>query len=108
MSDSYTFTQGDTRPFFSVKIKNSLTNAVVDLTGASVAFNFRIQGARTAKVSSGACVITDAAGGICEYRWGASDLDIEGIYDAEFVVTHTDGKVQSVPIEGVVVREQLA
>ncbi len=110
MADSYVFTQSDTRPFMAVTIKNSLTGAVVDLTGATVTFNFRLSKprAKTAKVSSGACTVTSTTGGQVEYRWGATDLDIPGIYTAEFQVTHTDTKVQTVVIENVEVRAQEA
>lgn len=107
MAATFTFTQGNTRPFFSVQIVNDLTNGPVDFTGASVAFYFREQKARAAKVSGAACTITDAVNGLVEYRWAATDLDVPGVYDAEFRITHTDGKLQTVPVRGVVVSPKL-
>ncbi len=35
---TFEFIQSDTRPFFAVVIKNSLTNEPVDLTGTTVTF----------------------------------------------------------------------
>lgn len=103
----YEFTQGNTRPFFAIQVKNTLNNAAVDLTGATVTFYFKHQLAKAAKVSAGATVITDATNGKVEYRWGANDLDVPGLYDASFRITHTDTKTQDVVIEGVLVKEKL-
>lgn len=107
MAATYTFNSGNTKPYFSIKVVNDLTNAAVDLSGATVAFYFREGNARTAKVSAGACTVTDATGGLVEYRWGANDLDVPGTYQADFRVTHTDGKIQSVFIDNIVVRAKL-
>ena len=107
MADEYEFTEGDLRPFFAVIIKNDLTNGVVDLTGATVTFYFREKNAQTAKVSAGACTITDAAAGKVEYRWASGDLSVPGVYNAVFLITHTDTKPQSVRIENVVVHPKL-
>ena len=104
---TFQFTQGDQRPFFAVQIMNTLTNEAVSLTGATVTFNFKNDRSRTAKVTGGSCTVTDAANGKVEYRWASTDLDEPGIYTAEFVVAHTDTKVQSVVIENVEVRAQL-
>lgn len=104
------FVQSDTRPFFAAQIKNSVTNAVVDLSGATVTFYFTRKSAQiggVAKVSAGACTVTDAVNGKVEYRWGATDLDVPGTYDAEFRIVHTDGKPQRVRIEDVVVLKKL-
>lgn len=105
----FTFTQSDTRPFFAVIIKNTLTNEVVDLTSATVTFYFENELAKAgdAKVSAGSVTVTDATAGECEYRWGATDLDVPGIYNAEFRVLHSDGNPQRVRIEGVEVLRKL-
>lgn len=103
----YTFVSSDTRPFFAVQIKNTLTNAAVDLSTATVTFYFKHQRAQVAKVTAGSCTVTDATNGKVEYRWGATDLDVPGIYDAEFRVVHSDTKPQRVRIEGVEVLPKL-
>lgn len=107
MATTFTFYQGNTRPFFAVQIRNNRTHALVNLTGATVVFYFRHSDGRAAKVSGAAAVVTDALNGKTEYRWGSSDLDVPGTYNAEFRVTHTDGKVQSVRISGVKVIAKL-
>lgn len=108
MATKYEFTQGNRRAFFAIIVKNRLTNAAVDLTGATVTFYFREQGAIDAKVSAGAATLTDAVNGKVEYRWAAGDLDVPGIYDAEFRVAHADALVQSVFVDNVRVRAKLA
>lgn len=108
MAATFTFTQSDQRPYFAVVLKNSLTNAAVNLTGATAVFYMKHQRAKAAKVSAAAAVITDATNGLVEYRWASTDLDVPGIYDAEFRITHSDGKFQRVRIEGVEVLAKLA
>lgn len=107
-SSTFCFVQGRTRPYFAVQLFNELDDTTVDLTGATVVLNFRHKDDLTAAVSSGACVVTAAATGKLEYRWGASDLNKPGTYVAEFVITYADLTTQSVIIEDVLVREKLA
>ena len=100
----YVFTQSDTRPFFAIVVRNSITNAVVDLTGATVTFSMRHQKAKateTPVVNGAACTVTDAAAGAVEYRWGATDLDVPGLYTAEFKIVHSDTKSQRIQISDV-------
>lgn len=94
----YTFVQSDTRPFFAIIAKNNITNAAVDLTGMTITFYMWNKRTRVAKVSAGACTITDAVNGKVEYRWGATDLDDPGLYEAEFRLIHTDSKPQRIRI----------
>lgn len=98
---------GNTAPAFAVQLTRARDGTVFDLTGSSVAFYLREKNARTAKVSNQPCTITDAANGKVEYRWASGDLDLTGIYDAEFRVTLASGKVQSCYIDGVLVRQKL-
>ena len=103
----YEFTTGNRRPFFAIIVKNELTNAAVNLTGATVAFYFLNKRTRVAKVSAGSVTLTDATNGQIEYRWGATDLDDPGFYLAEFRITHTDSNVQSVWVDDIEVLEKL-
>ena len=107
MASTFSFIQGNRRPYFAIVVKNVLTNAAVDLTGASAVFYFRHRSGRTAKVSGSSVTLTDAAAGEIEYRWAAGDLDVPGFYQAEFRITHTDAKVQSVLIDDVEVKPKL-
>ena len=79
----------------------------ISLAGASVTFYFREQANPVAKVSGSSVSITDAANGKVEYQWAATDLDVPGVYDAEFRVEFSDGRKQSVIIPDVVVLEKL-
>lgn len=107
MAATFTFTQGDRRPFFAVIVKNQLTNEVVDLTSCTATFYFKHERAKTAKVSGSSVNITSAVNGQMEYRWGANDLDVPGIYDAAFKITLSDGLVQTIVITGVEVLTKL-
>lgn len=113
MATPFTFTQDDTRPFFAVIVKDSLTNTVVDLTSASAVFYMKSkylvgQSAGTPKVNGVAMVITSAVGGELEYRWSSGDLSVPGVYTAAIKITHSDTKVQTIIIEDVVVLPKLA
>lgn len=107
MAATFTFVQGDRRPFLAVIVKNSLTNEVVDLTSCTATFYFKHQRAKAAKVNGSAVNITSAAVGQMEYRWAATDLDVPGTYDAAFKITLSDGLVQTIVIEGVEVLAKL-
>ena len=104
----FTFTQDDLRPFFAVIIKDTLTNDVVDLSGASAVFYMKAkplygQSAGTPKVNGSAMVVTGAATGEVEYRWTSGDLSVPGVYVAAIKITHSDTKVQTIVIEDVVI-----
>lgn len=108
MSD-FCFVQGNTKPFFAVQLLKVEDYQPVDLTGATVTFYMRSEkntGA-TPEVSAGACTITTALLGKVEYRWGAADLNKPAFYTSEFRIAFADGKIQSVIIEHVEVRERL-
>lgn len=104
----FEFVQGNRRPVFAVQFKGRDDETIINLTGCTVSFTFKHQRAQTAKVNAQACSITDAALGKAEYQWGTNDLDVDGLYDAEFRITFGDGRIQSVLIEGVVVKPKLA
>ena len=103
--DPFTITENDTREFLVRTLRNS-DGAVIDLTGASV--QFHMTRGSTVKVNA-AAVITNATGGIVEYRWAAGNTDTPGHYKGEFQVTLSDGTIISVPTGGIpihVVQEQ--
>lgn len=60
----------------------------VNLTGGTVTFKIKEINADVNKVSA-ACTLTNPAGGICTYSTQATDLDAEGVYDAELEVDLT-------------------
>lgn len=109
MADEYTFTQGNTRPYFAVQIVDE-DDVAVSLSGATVTFYFADQLTKegtAAKVNGSSVTVTSAADGECEYRWASGDLDVPGIYDATFRITYSDATVEDVVIENVVVRAKL-
>ena len=70
-----------------------------DLTGATVNFHMRLNGAALAKVDSVVTII-DSTGGIVEYDWQAGDLDTPGIYQLEWEVTNPDTSITTFPSSG--------
>lgn len=108
---AYCFVQGNTRPYFAIRVRQSQDNSVVDLTNTTVAFYFRHQhntDPNTAEVNGSACNVTDATGGKVEYRWGANDLNKPGLYTAEFRITFVaDSTTQSILIDNVEVQRRL-
>lgn len=94
MSD-FTIKRNDLRPVLERTLKDSSGN-VVDLTNTSVDFHMRAAGNEELKVDS-AATVTDATGGIVEYRWSSGDTDTTGVYESEFEVTFADGTPETFP-----------
>ena len=90
----FTLKRNDTRP----KIQAQLTQDgnPYDLTGSTVKFIMKQDGAGSAKVDSAATIV-DAANGDVEYAWSAVDTDTEGDYNAEWEVTDGSGDVLTFP-----------
>ena len=88
----FTIIKGDRLPAFAVVLKNS-SGAAIDLTARTV--NFYMKSGSTTK--SGACTITDASNGACEYRWAAGDTTTAAEYNAKFEIVEGDGRVRSAP-----------
>lgn len=107
-SADYVFIQGNRKPTFAVQLLGALDDLPISLSGSTVGFYFREQGALDAKVSGVSASVTSATDGEVEYAWAAGDLDVPGLYDAEFRITFGDGRIQSVLITDVVVKEKLA
>lgn len=90
--------QGDTRPAAATQLTKGLT--AVDLTSATEV-KFKMRQLRQVDLSvDGAATITDAATGMVEYRWQASDTEDAGEYVAEWQVLWSDGSIESFPTLG--------
>ncbi len=98
MADPFVAKRNDTRQYLIRTLKNA-DGTVIDLTGASVAFNMRKRGTGALKVDGGVTTINDEAGGVVQYEWAVDDLDTAGYYEGEFEVTLSDSTVITVPNE---------
>jgi hypothetical protein len=58
----------------------------------------RVKGGAVLKVNSAAAIVSALAGTVA-YTWQAGDTDTLGIFDAEWVLTYSNG-VQTVPTSG--------
>lgn len=87
--------QNDTSPAIQATLKDVDGN-VVDLSGATVRFHMRKQGATTAKVDAAATIVDDI-GGVVRYNWTSANTDTVGTYQAEFEVTYSDETVETFP-----------
>lgn len=101
--------QYDRRPLFVVVLKDNFgeeDEAIVNLTTASTAvFNMRPEGSSVARITRGAALISNAAGGEVTYSWGTSsgtvgDTAVPGTYEAEIEITWNDGKPETFPNDG--------
>ena len=104
MTDFY-IKQDDTSPSLAATLKDSDGNAV-DLTGATVRFHMteRPSEGKTAKVDAAANVDTAASGEV-SYDWQSGDTDTVGLYNAEWEVTYSSGKIETFPADGYTVIE---
>lgn len=68
----------------------------LNLTGAAVKFIMRAKTGGAPKVNT-AAVIVDATAGSVRYDWTATDTNTAGSWQAEWQITWSDGKQQTVP-----------
>lgn len=96
--------QGDTRPRYEAQLLDNVgepEEAPIDLTTATnVKFFMRLKTDKTIKVDAGDVDITDDATGMVSYEWQTGDTDTVGVYEAEFVITWSDGGIETVPNKG--------
>jgi hypothetical protein len=101
MADPFEIGQNDRRPLFVVVLKDDFGQpgeTVVNLTTAGTAFfNMRAASGGAVKISRGAAVISNAAGGEITYSWGTADTSTPGAYEAEVEVVWNDGKSETFP-----------
>lgn len=96
---------GDTKPPLQVQILNP-DGSPRDITADVVLFNMGLPG-QTRKVNGEPVFKMAPTQGVCEYRWGANDLNVPGVeYRATFVINGTDTYPKEgyilVPVEPIV------
>lgn len=95
MSDVFTIKRGDTSP----ALRYALDPASVDLTGATVVFQWRLWKSATAQ-SRAATIVTATGTPTVQHTWQAGDTDVAGIYEGEFRVTYAGGAIETFPNAG--------
>lgn len=88
--------RGDRLPALKGTIKNRVTGAAENLTGATLEFHMRNRQTGVLKVDAAAALDGAATLGRVKYEWGATDTDTVGAYDAEIEATFA-GKPLSSP-----------
>ena len=96
MPSHFYIKEGDTRPAITVNLTDA-NDAAVNLTGATVAFNMRVEPAGSVKVNASSANVTDSEAGQVSYNWTSSNTDTAADYEAEFQVTFAGGAVQTFP-----------
>ena len=96
MPSHFYIKEGDTRPAITVNLTDA-NDAAVNLTGAAVAVNMRVEPAGTTKISLQPANVTDSEAGQVSYNWTTNDTDTAADYEAEFQVTFAGGAVQTFP-----------
>lgn len=79
---------GDTAPTLQFECVDKESN-IIDLSGKTVNFYMKKMGLGDRINASSACTVTDAANGIAEYTFGASDLSAPGTYFGDVVISDT-------------------
>lgn len=93
MSDEPFFIKrGDTSP----ALRYALDPATVDLTGASVLFQWRQRGSATVN-SRAASIVTPTGTPTVQHTWQASDTAVAGLFEGEFRVTYAGGAIETFP-----------
>lgn len=90
--------QNDTRPKVRASAWQGPSKIPVGLTGATVVFNMRLSTApNTVAVNRQPAILADASNGVMEYTFKSSETASNGLYQAEFEVTLSDGGVLTFP-----------
>ncbi|HRU04332.1 MAG TPA: hypothetical protein P5137_00995 [Candidatus Brocadiia bacterium] len=87
--------QGETQPALTHTVRRE--GAVVDLSGATVAFSLYPEGSATPVVASAAATIASAAEGRVRYAWSGEDTATAGAYMAQFEITLPGGATLATP-----------
>ena len=96
MPSHFYIKKDDTRPAITANLTDA-NDAAVNLTGASVKFNMRVDPAGAVKINLGSSTIEDAEAGQVSYAWTTANTDTADDFEAEFQVTFAGGAVQTFP-----------
>ena len=98
MPSHFYIKENDTKPVLTAFLTDA-NDAAINLTGATVTFNMRIEPRGTLKVNAGAATVEDAESGKVSYSWAADGADTHQAddYEAEFQVVYAGGGKQTFP-----------
>ena len=96
MPSHFYIKQNDTKPVLTAFLTDA-NNAAVNLSGATVTFNMRVEPAGTVKVNGTAATIEDAESGKVSYPWTSTNTNTADDYEAEFQVVYAGGGKQTFP-----------
>lgn len=96
MSTIFNIKQGDRLPVLRATLARD-DGTKIDVTGATVRFFMSTVAGATPKINGSLCDIIDAANGVVEYVWGATDTSDAAQFRGEFEVTYADGRKETVP-----------
>jgi lysophospholipase L1-like esterase len=88
--------RNDTKDTITYTITN-LNGSVVNLTGASVKF---VMGKNKTLITNAAATIVNATAGEVSYTLTETDTLVSGVFNAEFEVTFSNGKIKTYPSDG--------
>ena len=102
MSDyKFSMSVDDTSPAIQVTCQDSSGTAVSVAGASEVRFKMQTQDKVTDKVNNTANTsIVDGAAGIVKYDWQTGDTDTAGVYLAKFIITYSDGTIETFPNAG--------
>ena len=98
-NETFYIGQGDRVPSISRTLKIGNPETAIDLTAAA-SVTFQLADKEGVIVASGACTVTNAAGGVVQYDWAVGDTDAAGQFKGRFVVEWPGSKQQTVPNNG--------
>jgi hypothetical protein len=98
--DDFHLVSHDTLPYYSASLINSATETPVDITGNTVTCFMSNAETGQIKVNWLPATVTNYTLGEFEYRWGANDTILPGIYHIRFRFTAPSGKFFTVPTGG--------
>lgn len=98
MTDKIKLVQDDTRPALVCTITDDVTNAAINITGATVLLKFRSIGSDTLQATVTGTV-TDGPNGVVVFYPASNPAMLSGAagdYEGEIQITFSDGQIQTV------------
>ena len=99
MANKIKLVRNDTLPRLKVTIYDYDTQQPVNISGCLVKMKIREPGADVLKTTLIGTLLGSPESGIdgeVEFAFGPADLDTDGSYEAEYEVTFSDGRIQTV------------
>lgn len=92
MAETFKIKRGATSPSLVYRV------TALSAPGATAVFRMQDAGTKDVYITAGAVTLTEDGDDLLfQYNWDSDDTDMQGEYEAEFVLTYSGGAVEKFP-----------